>query len=500
MTTAVAIQTVSRMKSPSLRAFESNPFRILRLPVTATTSAAAIQAESALTLSRVGLSPEEPDPLPWLPLTSPFELQQAAQSAEEPLIRLKWQLLWFDCQRDPKAQLLSEALANPAGESMRTYLTEELKLGEASADGDEGTANGLVAHAINQANLRLLRSSAATNGYFPTSGQQVVAATIPATKWKSLNGFRILPQPHTVFGGDGAGTAPWTSTGVDWQGALQRWSAILADIRFKSYLISCIKSLEDDFVSAEDVETVEESVRTYLADLAAQEARFFVIEGRYPFATSVISAVARSGMELRVIAPAMRPLRQVFQSEIAELETLVETPENSLDGIDAYVRRLEGIRVRWTVLDAGGVVGLRDILDQAVERAYLQLRSLEKPGPRVDDMLGKVTAMATADSLKERVKSYLKELEESRTRLCHFCKTGIPDYDKCAVLHGKKETGRTRKGRTTTIHYNVRYAIVFRCTRCAQLHGFISKVGIILWVASIPGIIAFLVLMFGGSS
>lgn len=494
MTTTVAIQAGSQTKSPTLRGFESNPFRILRLPVTATTGAAAVQAENALTLSRVGLSPEEPDPLPWLPPTDPFDLQQAAQSAEEPLIRLKYQLSWFDCQRHPKGQLLSEALANPAGESMRTYLAEELKLSEACADGDENRADGLVAHALNQANLRLLTSSAVTNRYLPSSGTQAVAVAIPAAKWKPLTGFRILPQAHTVFDGGGAGT----TAGVDWQGALQRWSALLADVRFKSYLISCINDLEDDFVSADDIETVEESLRTYLAGLAAQEARFFVIEGRYPLAAAVISAVARSGMELRVTAPAMRPLRQVFQSEIAELDTLVDDPESTLDSIEAYVQRMEGIRARWITLDAGGVVGLRDILDLALEKAYLKLRSLEKAEPKLDGLLGKITGIAIAESLKERVKGYGKELEERRTRLCHFCKTGIPDYDKCAVLRGKKETGRTRKFNSTTIHYSLRSAIVLRCTRCARLHGFVRSFGLALWLASIPGIIALLVAIFGG--
>jgi hypothetical protein len=181
------------------------------------------------------------------------------------------------------------------------------------------------------------------------------------------------------------------------------------------------------FCFAEDIETVEESVRSYLAGLAAQEVRFFVIEGRYPLAAAVISAVARSGMELRVLAPAMRPLRQVFQSEIAELDTLVDDPESTIDSIEAYVRRLEGIRARWITLDAGGVVGLRDILDQALEKVYLKLRSLEKAEPKLDGLLGKITGIAVAESLKERVKGYGKELEE-RTRLCHFCKTGTPDY------------------------------------------------------------------------
>jgi hypothetical protein len=501
MTAAAAIQTVQRVKSPALRGFESNPFRILRLPVTASTSAAAMQAESALTLTRVGLAPEEPEPLPWLPRAGSYELQKAAQSVEEPLVRLKFQLLWFDFERDPQAPLLGEALADPCGSAMRAYLAAEKPLtavpGERAAGSYLAEDDALIAQAINQANARLLAAAAMADGYFQGSATGSAPIAIPAEKWKTLNGFQTLPQAHMIFASrESGGLSP--AGPEDWRGWLQRWTAILTDARFKSYLTSCIRDLDDDFVSADDIEAVEESVQAFLADLAAQQARFFVLEARYPLAMSVISAVANSGMELRVIAPAMRPLRQVFQSEIGELDPLLETAENNLEAIDAYLKRLDGIRARWQTLDGERVVGTRDILDQALEKAYLRLRSLENTDPAVDKLLGRIGDSLTAESMKSRVKGYEKELEERRTRLCHFCKTGNPDYDKSVVLRGKKETGRTRNYGSTTIYFNLRYGVVMRCTRCANFHQYIRNVGLALWFALAPGLIYLCVLMLGG--
>src|ERR1051325_9454756 len=102
--------SIPQMSSPALRGFELNPFRVLRLEVDATTNDATFRAEAALTLAQAGLSPDEPDPLPWMKTANLYELQQAVQVVEEPLIRLKHQLLWFDFAHDPHATLLKQAL------------------------------------------------------------------------------------------------------------------------------------------------------------------------------------------------------------------------------------------------------------------------------------------------------------------------------------------------------------------------------------------------------
>lgn len=791
-----------------LRAFEMNPFRLLRLDVDSSTSTAANQAENALTLERVGLALDDPDLLPWLPPGGSYELQRAAQNIEEPLVRLKHQMLWFDGVRDPRAALLKEALREPTSKALQQYLSDEIELppaqvlgaesellaaepvsspwgttleacpfcgadlprkivrgvenwlsttdsrcercgrdvniigdevameksddregakakrgaditcdseisfwdairgtevsvkvtshdvcgdcggsgkskteatgcpsckgdvkakksclrcdgsgrlpvacancrgagglerieelkvkvppgvqsgmrtrlqgkGEAGKDGlgpgdlyvtfkvqphallqrngndiridvpitsmeaasgtelEVPTINGpivvripketksgqnfrlpgrgvsdvrngrrgdqyfgiavetseqcahqlrkqlaelsqqiksadagndkkrgapvarvsppadcaLVARAINQANLRLLVAAATIDGALARSStSQTEVRKISPEQWKPLNGFAVLANAHSIFVGSLAGVDTAFGDRSYWSNALRHWTQILAHPWFRYYVEACIVDLGDDYVSADDVETIEESVRAQLLDLSAQEARSLVLEGRYVLAGSLISAMAASGMEARVITPATRPLRHVFQAELSELESLLEQASDSnLESVDAYLRRLESIKARWVDLDTGDIVGLRNLLDEAVEKAYLRLRSLEKPDKSVDALLTRVGNIASAQSLRERVSSFQNELVESRNRLCYFCKTERPNYEKSVVLRGQKETGRERHFNSTTIHYAIRYGIVLRCGRCARLHDFIRKTGLAFWLLGAPG-------------
>jgi hypothetical protein len=205
--------------------------------------------------------------------------------------------------------------------------------------------------------------------------------------------------------------------------------------------------------------------------------------------------MAGSGIEPRVLTPATRPLQHVFQAELSELEPLLEQPrEAALESVDGYLRRVESIKKRWLELDAQGIVGLRDLLDDAVEKAYLKLRSLdadptEAAGKQVRRLIDKVYALASAQSLRERADEYRKELDEAASRLCTFCKTEKPDYDKSVVITGKKETGRKSKFLSgTTIYYNLRYKLMFRCARCARFHDFIGRVGFIGGLGSLVGL------------
>jgi hypothetical protein len=398
MSTTLAV-VESRRASSALCGFESNPFRVLRLRVNATTSDAAFKAEQALTLARVGLSPDEPDPLPWLNQSGAYEIQKAAQAAEEPFVRLKYQLLWFDLERDPHGAVLADALRDLKSVSLQQYLDADLGLQPPGGGECKTRCDALIAHGVNQANLRLLAAAATANGFLaPSQAAGGSTPKISKEKWKSVGRFRALRQGHTLLSEDVA-TGDFT-IGTYWETGLKKWSAILVHPDFKSYLETCISDLQDDFISVDESETVEESLRTHLADLSAQEARFFLQAGRYPVAASLIAAISHSGMDLRTLAPAMRPLRQVFESEITELETLLEEPGDELGPIDAYLKRLEWIRTRWTALDSGGVVGLRDILDRAVEKAYLRLRASEKTDCTVGPLLVKIRQIATAESLK----------------------------------------------------------------------------------------------------
>ena len=487
MSTTAALDGVSRITSPALRGFEVNLFRILRLPVSASMNEAAFQAESALTLARAGMSPGVSDPLPWLSPPGQVEIQQAAQTAEEPLERLKQQLLWFDCVRDPRASLLERAIRDPGDSAIEQYLSEEIELKETTVEAVTPDT-GLVAHAINQANIRLLASAWNINHTKRTGSDLAFeVVNVPKEQWTCSAGFRVLPAAHEALLGKLNGAADFDPRAY-WLGALQRWLKILNHSSFRPYLEALIMDLGDDFVSADDAEAVEESIRIYLADISAQEIRFLLLQGRYLLANSIMSAVAGAEFDTRVLMRAMRPVRQIFQSEISEIEPLLEHARSGqVETIGDYLNRLEVIRSRWLNMDGNSIVGLRELLDQAAEKSYFVIKNQDGPSKLIDSMLLKVANIASAQSLRERVATRRREIEEARTRLCHFCKTGLPDYEKSVVLHGRKETGREHNFNSTTVYYSIRYAIVLRCARCAKLHDYVRRVVLLLWLSLIPG-------------
>lgn len=786
MTSATSIATAPRQNSPVLRAFELNPFRVLRLQSNVSTADAANEAQSVLTLDRVGLPPDNPDPLPWLPRPGSYDLQQAAQAIEEPLVRLRYQLLWFDLTRDADRELLQTALAEPWSETCRQYLSSPVKLpyveelpsigdsptvraeivstavpetdaveppvvdvgitparvtgetkghdvscelnlgfwdairggtktvvkthrvrcgdcqgtgnsptsttvcpscqglpkklkscfrcdqsgklsmacvgcrgegwngtpieinvrvpsgvetgtklrltgegevgreGEPSGDlyvhvkvdphqtlhrsgndiwvqvalltteainglelelptldrtvtiripkgieraqtlrlrekgiwnsitGHRGdfyaeiaipTSSGrareqrqelaeackqvaasmansgessplpaagqpkpstrcsippdlaLIAHAVNRANLLLMSEAAAVDQpVSPRSDAGQPATKINPNKWKTHGKLAVLSAPHTLLE-NGAKVGDFGPN--NWAGALHDWTTILGHPWFRCYVEACIAELGDDYITTDDVETVEESLRTHLADLSAHEARYLLLEGLYGPAGSMITAIADSGMDARVYTPALRPVRGVLRSELSELDGLWDTSaESGLVPISSYVQRLSVIKSRWVVLDPKGIVGLRDMVDEAAEKGYLHLRRTDNKDPKIDEILEHVGKIASAQSIREKVAAFGEELVESRKRLCHFCRVAPPDYDKCVVLKGKKETGRTTSGNTTTVHYSLQWALVYRCEPCAKLHDFIRKTSLALWLVGAPGVVAVFVTIF----
>jgi hypothetical protein len=483
------IQNVTRHSSPTLRGFESNPFRVLRLAANASTNEASFQAERALTMLRAGLPPAGEDVLPWLPPASVYEAQQAAQTVEEPLARLTEQLLWFDLARDRTADALQSVLRGLTEESLQKYFDGEAGLPmPEKCNPEDGAGVPLVAQAVNQANLRLLVAASLVNGVGIRKGDAPAQLRkIARDDWRNMYGLRALPDAHNVIAGSLASPDAALDSGRYWEHALRRWARILQHPWFRTYLARCIADLEDDFVSPDDAETIEESVRTRLADLSSHETRYLLLGGHYALASEMISALAQSGLEKRVLVPALRPIHHIFQSEVAELQTLLDgSGEDGQRQLDAYLKRLAAIKKRWTKIDQAGLVGLGHILDDALEQAFLRLRSLEKPNAETDALLQRVSQLAAAKSLRERVSFYCTELEEARKRLCHFCKTGAPDYEKSVVLEGKKETGRVRNYNSTTVYYSVRYGLVLRCARCARFHDFLRKVSIVCGLSVVP--------------
>ncbi len=468
----------ARHLSPALLAFALNPFRILRVATSATTAEAAFGAERVLTLARAEMSPDKPDPLPWLPTPGFPELQQAAQSIEEPLLRLRHQLLWFDFTLDRCGPALAAALRDRDQPALASYLT--VPAVPPFADPAEP---GEVAQAVNQANLQLFLASAKVNGLWPDEARLPSPIQPLGDKaWQTLGGLRVLPQAHlNVLGAlpDEKG-----ELGELWADGLWRWTEILNDPAFRALVEAHIRALDDDFAQIADAEAVEESVRTLLADLCAQELRYLLVEGRYVLAGALVDAIAESGLEPRVLTPAMRPVRQFLQAELGELDPLLEREqEDQLPPITSYLQRLSIIRERWLTLDKEGVLGLRDIIDRAVERIYVRLRQWRKPGQQVAALLDRASEAASAQSLRERIASLKIQQQEMRERVCQFCKTRDPDYDKSVVLTGKKETGREHSFNSTTIFYEIRHSLILRCARCATFHAFVRKVS--GWLATL---------------
>lgn len=481
------LQNPSRLSSPALRRFEGNPFRVLRLATNASMSDASFQAERALTLMRAGLPPAGDDLLPWLPPASTYEAQQAVQTIEEPLTRLIEQLLWFDLVRDRTADSLQSVLRGLTDESLPKYFESAAGLPPAAnCEPEDAAAVPLVAQAINQANARLLVAAALVNGVGITkTAAPAEPRKIARGDWQSLYGMSALPDAHNILAGPLAGPDTALDSSRYWERGLARWMNILKHPWFKSYLARCIADLEDDFVSLDDAETIEESIRTELADMASHETRFLLLGGHYSRAGEMLSALATSGLEKRVLVPALRPIHHLFQSEVAELQTLLDgTGEYELKHLDAYVKRLAAIKKRWTKLDPAGLVGLGHILDGALEQAFLRLRRLETPDAESNALLDSVSQLAAAASLRESVNFYRTELEEARKRRCNFCKTGAPDVEKSVVLEGRKETERVRN----TVYIGIDYRLVLRCERCARFHDFLWKWGTLSMWCVFPGL------------
>ena len=259
-------------------------------------------------------------------------------------------------------------------------------------------------------------------------------------------------------------------------------------------VVAYIQALDDDFAHEDDAEAIEESILTHLADLSAQQVRFLLVEGRYAEAGALVAAVAESGLEPRLTAPAMRPVRQLLQTELAALDPLLEQErDDPYEPIALYLRRLAVIRERWRLLDAGGVLGLGEVVDRAVERVYRRLRQSNQPAEGSDALLEQAGEVAFAQSLRERIGALRTQQQVRRDYVCEFCGTGDPDRDKAVILKGKREGERTE----TTIYIESKVIDVFRCGRCAGLHAFLQRMAIAFATVSVTGLAVLLFVWLG---
>ena len=126
-------------RSPGLAAFRLNAFRVLRLKVDAAANEAVWKSEKILARRRAGLDDPDPEIVGWLPLPDEIDLREAAQRMEEPLRRLRDQLLWFDFAGDPRGAELSKALEGGDTRALVAYLAisdKDIQLGEAESESE----------------------------------------------------------------------------------------------------------------------------------------------------------------------------------------------------------------------------------------------------------------------------------------------------------------------------------------------------------------------------
>ena len=482
-------------RSPGVGQFRLNPFRVLRLPADAPANQAVWKAEKTLARVRAGVALPEPDLAGWLPAADELEIQQAAQKMEEPLRRLHDQLLWFDLARDPHGTALRQALEAADANALSAYLAiDEAALlaglpdpGEAPAEGERVSRAALeqriepwMAHRINQANLRLLLSFSWMHGVGPDLSTPPAAEAEAAVRldWQREAGVVAIMNPHALLAADAA-----QGRGKAWPRVLpfglSKWAALLGDPMFAEYVKHQIQRLGDDLVTADDEETVRNAVRTSLADLVVGELKLRMMNGRLDRVVELARVAAKSGFDASVWHLAFRPLRPLFRAELDELEVLIadSRPANVTD-IGHYLRRVKALGESWKQLDQAGLLGLGEMVNDAVQRAFLRIRTLDNPGMHlepIDQVLATATEIVASASMKERFTAYRARLKEYKDELCHFCAKRDATVKHCAAVSGKKETGRTRGYRSTTIHYKISSLPLARCETCAQIHGFIRK-------------------------
>ncbi|MEO8699996.1 MAG: hypothetical protein ABI867_08125 [Kofleriaceae bacterium] len=456
--TAESAADRSLLRSPGLNQFRKNPFRLLRLPITATAKQAVWQCDKALARARVGMALPDPDPVPWLAAGDEIEIQEAAQTMESPLARLVEQLLWFD---DPE---ILAALAAEDATKLRGYLehAQDLPIGEL----------------LDRANLRLLLGFSMLRGIGPMLAAGSSASTA-ALAWKANGGLRLVEDPHKALVSQAStlATLTWALAIGD---GLATWGGALSKPALAEHVRTKIASLDDELLGADDVEAVLSAIRTRLADLVVGETKHEMSLGKVKNVAQLSAVAGKCGIDSEVWLVAFRPLRAQFQAELAELAPEAETGKGPIEDVAAYLDRLATLADRWRPLDEAQLLGLSSLIDDAAADAFERLRATpweQQLAPRFREVLDRVSSLAASTSVKERIRGYEGRLADVQKAMCHFCGKRELEGPWCASLSSQVETSREQYGNTIHVQYKLGARPVARCSRCAQIHGFIRKSG-----------------------
>ena len=473
-------------RSPGLDFFRVNPFRTLRVPIRIPSQEALWKSEKALSRLRAGLESPEPDLVPWLAAPDEFDIREGAQKMEEPLRRLREQLLWFDFALDPRGAMLESALSAQAGPLLADYLATD----EKSLAASESGAN-VVAHRVNQANLRLLLGLSELHGVELV--QKAAAARgegPPALAWKDEGGLRSAMDPHVLLAAAMKKKRKATQKASYLGDALARWGSLLKDPAFTPYIHAEIESLGDELVGKDDVDTITYAVSTALADIVVGEARLQMSRGAIAEVLHLTKLAAASGIDPLFWTTAFRPLRTAFQAEVTELEGLLQGNPR-INDVDLYLARLEALVKPWAKVKDGGVLGLDQVVDTAVILAVDAIRSLDHPAvvlDRIFEVLGRAENVARSESAKERAREYRTVLQKYRDVLCHYCTKRGAEVESSVVLKGKKLVSSEYVGYNTIRNtFGLMAGLIPRCATCAELHGWMWYLVRAMWVAAFVG-------------
>jgi hypothetical protein len=479
-------------RSPGLAAFRLNAFRVLRLKVSAAANEAVWKSEKILSRRRAGLDDPDPEIIGWLPLPDEIDLREAAQRIEEPLRRLRDQLLWFDFDGDPRGSELRKALTDADTNALVAYLAiddKDIQIDEApeSEDGDtdyEERARKrqmpLIAHRLNQANTRFLLALSWLHGAgpLPLPGNPGAKRTAPKLAFKEGGGIAAAKGVHELFPADPpeGRKAAWPSMLRD---ALTRWGALLKNPWLSSYVEAAITALDDDLVTADDVEPLMNAVATAIADSVVGEMKLLMLAGGIDRVLELLGIATASGIDPTHWTVAFRPIRALFRAELDDLGTLIDPgkPAN-LRELDLYLQRVAALGAMWASVETDETFGLDQMIDGAVNQAIDRVRSIENAAAvldRIEEVLDAAAKMAKSPSTSERAKEMMRNVASHREGLCNYCNKRSAKAASSCVLNGKKEISRERIFNGVRITYSTTVALVSRCETCAELHDFFKQ-------------------------
>ncbi|MEO1262699.1 MAG: hypothetical protein AAFZ15_28085 [Bacteroidota bacterium] len=499
------------VKSKGLHQFRLNPFNALQLKVSAKPEDAVWQGEKLLSLARLGVQQGEGQLLSWMPVVDETEISKAMQVIEEPLQRLLEQLFWFDFEGDPDGALLWEGLAKKNGEKLYEYL-EKTSIAVLSAPADQAETMGeepenftgqeevdhgrleedekkkiSIAQFVNSANLDLLLGFSYFHGIGPIiesddTEKEFADKKLPGLNWEKKGAVSQIVNPHKLI----ADVQAQMGREIKWpdlfSSAFQKWSSILSHPDFEAYVLKIIQNIDDDLLDESVVEFLINSIPTRLSDILVDELKELINQGQKEKTKKLLLIIAKSPFYNSGWKNNFHSLRHYYQVELSDLYKMSSSSqEEDARLLRIYFKRLEALNKRWRKIDSKGILGLNQLIEEAVLKAFNRITLLNHSQQNLEkilNLLDEATRVATERSLKNRIQQHKKKLiEYYEFNTCYYCGKRESDEKFPVIIRGRKETGRAYN----TIYYSISYSIVARCLRCVKIHQFILQNG--MWLA-----------------